>query len=280
MRYLSVNLTNPPTTSSATGYSIRQSVDTIGKANSSNELFNDIHTIIDRSIQSNLYSTLTDCPHRKRLGWLEQDHLMISQIMFSYDLQAMLKIPVWDIVDSQQNAPSMGNVPAHPGFIPEIAPEFQVFPYPFRDDPNWGGAVVLLPLQHYKEYGDARILSIHYSAMKSYLTYLDSLTQNYTLNYGLNDWETLDSCTGTLIPATYGYQQVAQGMAQVAHYLSIVDDAKFYEDLSNQITAALHNAIYNVSSAVYGCGSQGALALAIDIDAPPSQEVFSQVLQN
>ncbi|EMR68107.1 putative exported rhamnosidase a protein [Eutypa lata UCREL1] len=32
----------------------------------SNNLFNGIHKIIDRSIQSNMYSVLTDCPHREK----------------------------------------------------------------------------------------------------------------------------------------------------------------------------------------------------------------------
>ncbi|KAJ5652965.1 Alpha-L-rhamnosidase [Penicillium longicatenatum] len=280
MRYLSVNLTQTPSATDAVGHSIRQSVDKVGEVNSSSDLFNSIHGIIDRSIQSNLYSTLTDCPHREKLGWLEQDHLMISPIMWSYDVQAMLQVPVQDIVDSQQNASSFGNVSPHPGFIPEIAPEFQVFPYPFRDDPNWGGAVVLLPLQHYKEYGDARILSRQYSAMTSYLSYLEFLTTNYTLHYGLGDWETLDDCTGSLIPATYGFQQAAQGMAQVARYLSYSDDAEYYQELADEITSALHTATFNASEAVYGCGSQGALALALDMGAPPTEEIYARVLDN
>lgn len=280
MRYLSVNTTQPPTTSTAMGHPIRQSVQKMGEVDTGNELFNGIHKIIDRSIQSNLYSTLTDCPHREKLGWLEQDHLMISPVMWSYDVQAVLEVPVRDIVDAQQNASSFGGVPAHPGFIPDIAPEFTVFPYPFRDDPNWGGAIVLLPLEHYKEYGDSRILSSHYSSMKSYLSYLDSLTTNYTLNYGLGDWEGLDGCTGTLIPATFGYQQAAQGMAQVANYLALPDDAKFYDELKDQITMALHSATYNASNAVYGCGSQGALSLALDMGAPPTQQIFTDVLEN
>ncbi|KAJ5745104.1 hypothetical protein N7520_010286 [Penicillium odoratum] len=129
--------------------------------------------------------------------------------MWSYDVDAMLQVPVQDIVDSQQNASLFGDASPHPGFIPEIAPEFQLFPYTFRDDPNWRGAISLLLLQHYKEYGDARILSRQYSAMKSYMSYLDFLTTNYTLHYGLGDWEKLDDCTGSLIPATYGFQQAA-----------------------------------------------------------------------
>ncbi|KAJ5745103.1 Alpha-L-rhamnosidase [Penicillium odoratum] len=69
-------------------------------------------------------------------------------------------------------------------------------------------------------------------------------------------------------------------MAQDAHYLSHSDDARFFEDLANRITTALHTATFNASDAVYGCGSQGLLALALDMDAPPTEEIFAQVPDN
>ncbi len=38
----------------------------------SNNLLNRIHNLIDWGIKSNFQSVLTDCPHREKLGWLEQ----------------------------------------------------------------------------------------------------------------------------------------------------------------------------------------------------------------
>lgn len=217
-RYLSVqNLTSVPTTRSIMGLSIRQSVEAIGNVSTSNSLLNNIHEIIDRSIQSNIYSMFTDCPHREKLGWLEQDHLVIDPVLWSYDMEAATRMVIKNVVDSQSTSRSMGNQAAHSGFIPEIAPEYVAFGYPFRDDPNWGGVVVRLPLKHYKTYGDIRVLSDNYAAMQSYLGYLSSLTSNYTLNYGLGDWETLDTCTGNLFSATFGWQQVVSGMIQIAN---------------------------------------------------------------
>ena len=277
-RYLSVNLTTAPTASSIVGHAIRQSVKVVGQVSSSNALFNNIHKIIDRAIQSNLYSTLTDCPHREKLGWLEESHLVISPVMWTYDMEAAGRMIVREVVDSQQTASSMGDQPPRIGFIPEIAPEFTVFPYPFRDDPNWGGVIVLLPLQHYENYGDPRVLSDNYAAMKDYLSYLSSMTNNHTLNYGLGEWEALDDCTSTLITATYGYQQVVKGMIQVATYLSLWEDAALFGDLNRKIVSAFHHATYDASNSSYGCGSQGAQALALDMGAPPDSNIYSNVL--
>jgi alpha-L-rhamnosidase len=43
-----------------------------GAFSCSNELFNRIHTLVRWAQRSNLVSVLTDCPHREKLGWLEQ----------------------------------------------------------------------------------------------------------------------------------------------------------------------------------------------------------------
>ena len=32
------------------------------------------------AMESNMMSILTDCPHRERLGWLEEDYLMVMLI--------------------------------------------------------------------------------------------------------------------------------------------------------------------------------------------------------
>lgn len=42
----------------------------------SDTLFNRIYDLIDWAIRSNVASVITDCPHREKLGWLEQDYLM------------------------------------------------------------------------------------------------------------------------------------------------------------------------------------------------------------
>ena len=64
----------------------RNSSPSAGTFRCSNELFNSIYNLIDWSIKSNLASVATDCPHREKLGWLEQTHLMGNSIKFVYDI--------------------------------------------------------------------------------------------------------------------------------------------------------------------------------------------------
>jgi alpha-L-rhamnosidase len=238
-RYLQVNLTSTPSTSSASGLSIRSSVDTVGSLSSSHTLFNNIHTIIDRSIQSNMYSSMTDCPHREKLGWLEESHLVIDPVIFTYDMEATLRKIAKDMVDSQIST----------GLVADISPEFTVFSGGFRDDPNWGNAVVLLPLQHYQAYGDLSVLADTYSAMQAYVAYLENKAgSTYLLNYGLGDWETLDSTTSAGITATYGFSQAVQGMISTAGYLGKANDVAKYTVLAGNIINAFNAAYFNPTS--------------------------------
>jgi hypothetical protein len=57
-----------------------------GQFSCSDELFNHIHTLIRWAQRANLVSVLTDCPHRERLGWLEQYHLNGPSLRYEFDL--------------------------------------------------------------------------------------------------------------------------------------------------------------------------------------------------
>jgi hypothetical protein len=267
-RYLQVNLTSTPSTTSAYGLSIRSNVDTVGNVSSSLTLFNQIHTIIDRSIQSNIYSSMTDCPHREKLGWLEESHLVIDPVMFTYDMEASLRKIAKDMVDSQTST----------GLVADISPEFAIFSGGFRDDPNWGSAVVLMPFQHYLAYGDITVLADTYSAMQAYVSYLESMAgSTYLLNYGLGDWETLDDTTSTGITATYGFSQAVQAMVTIAGYLGKTADVANYKTLSDNIINAFNTAYFNSTSMSYGTGSQADLALALDMGAVNSTETYQSL---
>ena len=59
-----------------TGLHTTNSAEQVGTFECSNPLFNQIYTLIDWAIRSNFSSVFTDCPHREKLGWLEQSHLI------------------------------------------------------------------------------------------------------------------------------------------------------------------------------------------------------------
>ena len=110
----------------------------------SSELFNRIRTLVRWAQRSNLAHVITDCPHRERLGWLEQYHLNGPSLRYETDLTRLYAKGFADMADAQR--PN--------GLVPDIAPEYVVFDGGFRDSPEWGSAIVLAAWQHYVWTGD------------------------------------------------------------------------------------------------------------------------------
>jgi alpha-L-rhamnosidase len=74
-----------------------------------------------------MQSVITDCPHREKLSWLEQDYLMGASIHYNFDIYNLYRKLVFDLIGAQHAD----------GLIPEIASEFVVFQGGFLDSPEW-----------------------------------------------------------------------------------------------------------------------------------------------
>jgi len=77
-------------------------------------VFNKTYSLIDWAIKSNMVSVFTDCPHREKLGWLEQAHLMGSSVCFNYDVLNLYRKQIDDMKYSQT---SEGLIPEMPQLL-------------------------------------------------------------------------------------------------------------------------------------------------------------------
>ena len=161
---------------------IYNSAPKIGDFECSNPLFNGTYRIIDRAIRSNWQNVWTDCPHREKLGWLEQNWLNGPGLMTNYDAKAMIEQTMQVIADAQYAN----------GKLPEIAPEYVVFEGkwapPFQESPEWGGAFVALPFLYAEHYNDSSLIRQYLPQMRRYVDYLSSRDSSYILKMGLGDW--------------------------------------------------------------------------------------------
>ncbi|WP_026904971.1 alpha-L-rhamnosidase [Pedobacter glucosidilyticus] len=245
------------------GLHIRNSAARVGNFTSSNTLFNQTNTLIDWAIKSNMMSVFTDCPHREKLGWLEQSHLMISSVMYNFDVATLASKVVDDIISSQLDD----------GLIPEIAPEYVKFTWGgdmFRDSPEWGSTGIILPWYLYKWYGNKQVLEKAYPSMQRYITYLKSKADGHILKQGLGDWydigperpgvsqQTPKGLTGTAI-----YYYDLNILQQIALLLGKPDDAKQYQELAKEVKTAFNKTFFNPENKQYATGSQAANAMAL-----------------
>ena len=261
------------------GLHTRASAKTVGSFASSSDLFNQIYKLIDWSVKSNMASVLTDCPHREKLGWLEQVYLMGNSIHYNYDVANYFKKTLRDVRTAQGDG-------LH---VPEYVPEFVKMPFMdgiFTDSPEWGSTAVILPWYLYKWYGDKNILEESYSSMQRYLAHLQSKAKDNIVAYGLSDWYDLGPARpglaqltpmGLTATATYYYDLTI--LKQAAKLLDKPKEAKVYDSIAVLVKNAFNQKFFQKDSLYYGTNSQTANAMALYMDLVPV-EYRKAVLDN
>ncbi|MDQ0639336.1 alpha-L-rhamnosidase [Pedobacter sp. W3I1] len=242
---------------------IRNAAQQVGKFSSSNELFNKTFSLIDWAIKSNMVSVFTDCPHREKLGWLEELHLMGSSVRYNYHAAPLFKKALQDMKNSQLAS----------GLIPEISPEYVKFEWGgdmFRDSPEWGSSGILMPWYLYQWYGDKQAMLDYYPMMQRYVNYLATKANGHILSQGLGDWYDLGpnppgvsqltpmGVTGTAI---YYYDLII--LEKMATLLGKKADALAYAKIAAEVRDAFNNKFFDVKTKQYATGSQAANAMAV-----------------
>lgn len=255
-RYMQISgLDSMPAPSSFTAERIRSNMDHTGRFECSNPLLNSIHTLCRDAIQSQLYNTLTDCPQREKLGWLDVPQEMFNSICFNYDMTTFWHKVVMDCYDAQ----------GANGFVPSTVPWFMDV---FSDDPNWGGSAILVPYKSYLQYGDLSQIKEYYPMMKRLMDYYathvkDGLMENYS---ALSDWGQgschLDVETPTEFTITTTYYHLLQSMATMAEKLDKQDDAAEYRRIARDVKEAFNRRFLKDDN-VYNNGNQAEYGMAL-----------------
>lgn len=269
-RYLQVTgLPSAPTSSTITGIVVRTANPVTGTFNASNPTVSKLHTIINRAMASNMFSVLTDCPDREKLGWLEEDWLVFDALAGNYDMSAYGRQIEQKIADSQQSD----------GSIPEFAPQLVVYTGWLGEDPDWSGVVVFLPWKMYQNYGDTATMRAYYPNMVNYMKHLATEAQGNLMPTALGDWGTTkDTRTLASFVDSVAYKRLASTMASIAGVLGKTADQQTYTTLAANITDAINtggdaktNTKYLTTHGDYG-PDQGSNALALDNGIVPASD--------
>ncbi|WP_420112301.1 family 78 glycoside hydrolase catalytic domain [Pseudactinotalea sp.] len=192
-----------------------------------------IDTLITHAAQSNLMTVPTDCPHREKLGWLEQLHLVFEPVAFRWDVRDHWHDMVTHMIDAQTAE----------GLIPDIAPELVVFDWDwetgFRDDVNWGGAIWHIPALLWRHYGTLEPAHDAWDAGLRYLDYLDEKAGDGLLSTGLGDWIALDESTPRPLVAAWGHARALDSAATVARALGRTEHVQRLQDRALQVRSQL-----------------------------------------
>lgn len=252
-RYLEIHgLTSVPDAGDFTAYRIRNNMEANGDIETGNSLLNSIHTICRDAIQSNIYNTVTDCPQREKLGWLDDDNEMFNSLSFNFDMTTMWNKVAMDCFDSQYND----------GHVPSTCPHYMCV---YDDDPNWGGSAILVPYRNYKMYGDRSLMKQYYPRMKRLVDYYTSKTSGYIMpgkSYSvLSDWGQNTCGLANQVPGeftiTTTYYYLLRAMSEMAADLGYTTDHTTYLELADKVKTAFNHKFYGqYNSGVYEYGNQ------------------------
>ncbi len=236
----------------------RNSTPLVGSFSCSNDLFNRTFTLINWGIKSNLQSVLSDCPHREKLGWLEQTFLMGSAVHYNFDLYHLYSKTIDDMMEAQLEN----------GLVPDIAPEYVPFGGGFRDSPEWGSASVILPWMIYKWYGDDSAMKKAWPMMVRYAEYLKSKSDKHILSHGLGDWFDYGpnrpgeaQLTPKALTATAIYYYDLKLLAEMASVLNRSDEQKRFSVWASEVKTTFNVRFFNQATGVISTGSQTAMAM-------------------
>ena len=284
-RYLQVQLYPAPggsilpTIQSLQGVAIHSTSTPLGTFSCSNPLFNQICSLVRWAQANNLESYLSDCPHRERLGWLEQDHLNGAALRYNFDIAPLFTKIENDIFDSQWT---------NNGFVPNIAPEYfqtsDSLTDAYHNSPEWGSTFILGAWQQYQFSGDVALLQRFYPAMKAYVNYLTSTVNgNYIVATDLGDWYDMGqlaagvfsgvSLTSQTLPGTAIYYSDAVSLAQMAQVLGNSADATTYNQLAANIRAGFNANFFNSTSGTYDTSSQTANGMPLALGMVDSTNI-------
>jgi hypothetical protein len=261
---------------SVRGEAVHSSSEAVGVFASSDELLNRIHTLILRAIENNSQSLFTDCPHREKLGWLEETHLLAPAMLYDFDFTGLYAATSRNIADAQKTEGDKT------GMVPTIAPQYVVFEPKygvFNDSPEWGSAAVLAPWYVYQRDGDLRFLAAQLDVMRRYVAYLATRTHDGILDYGLGDWYDigpggpgLSKLTTPGVTATAIYYQDLRVLEQTTALLGMSEESRGYRQRAETVRAAFNARFFDAARHRYDKGSQTAQAMPLALDMVPENE--------
>ncbi len=218
----------------------------VGSFSCSSELQNGVEHLIDWSIRSNMSYVATDCPHREKNGWQEQNWHMIRAISYRFDVHDWYRKILQDVRDTQ----------LPDGHIPTNCPNYLVGipPHGFWNEaPEWGIAGVLVPWHLYEWYGDTATLAVSFESMKRYVDYLSRQAKDGIITSNLGDWYDYGHGKGDgpaqwtppEVSATAVWALGAQTISRAAEVLHRQSDCEYYDSLFRQIKSDFQKHFYD-----------------------------------
>ncbi len=240
---------------------------------SDNETLNWMYKTFIHTMRCNMHTGHpSDCPHIERRGYTGDGQLTCHAALSVLGGKAFYEKWLQDIADGQDTLS---------GHIQYTAPYIRSGGGPG----GWGCAIVEVPWQLYRHYGDEKILEKYYPNMRRYIDYLEAhaefglVTSDQPGAWCLGDWcgpnilypdkDITYASQQILIPApmvnTYFMAKSLLQMAKIARIIGRPEDVAELEEKAKTCKNAIRAAYLNTFDGNFAMNAQGANAYAVDL---------------
>lgn len=197
----------------------------------------------------------SDCPHRERLGYTGDGQLTCDAVMTEFDAEAMYTKWIEDIKDCQDR---------ETGHVQHTAP----FGGGGGGPAGWGGAMIIVPYQFYRHYGDVEALKNVYPNMAKFVEYMETRCENgLVVREEKDGWCLGDWCTPVKVTIPEPFVNTTLYIIQLKMLVYLCKeigvDTASYEQMIAQHTQAVKDA-YADGDGGFLNGLQGADAFAAE----------------
>jgi alpha-L-rhamnosidase len=252
-------------------------VETKGIFKCSNPLLNDINKIWQRSQTDNMHGGIaSDCPNRERSPYTGDGQVACVTVMHNFDARAFYNKWIQDIIGSYNK---------ETGYIPNGAP----WQPGCGGGVAWGAAINIMPWEFYLHYGDKDILQDSYDAMKGYVRYMQSWTDeegimlsqapgsggkpNRWMNLG--DWVAPYELPPDNLVHTFYLWRCADITSKVASILGQKTDGEKYAAVAEKTRKAFMNRFYDEKNGSYGKYGGNIFALRMGVPEGRKERVIA-----
>lgn len=226
---------------------------------SADPVLNWLYEAYVRTQLDNLHGGIpSDCPHIERRGYTGDGQLTCETAMLALDYRTTVRKWMRDIMDCQDEKT---------GHVQYTAPYTRCGGGPG----GWGIAIITVPLNYYRQYGDKQPLEEMYGGMVKYLEYLDAHSEDdLVVSDRQGEWCLGDWCTPDPIRLpepyvnTYFKVKALDDMAEIDRILGKPWDGSWKRRRTAACNAVIRH-YYDPETHDFAGNIQGANAFALDI---------------
>ena len=176
-RYVEISSPFRITAEMVNGVFVHQDIKARSEFSCSNNTFNTLFKMGQIASWSNMFYSLTDCPSREKMGWMNDIQASTQQMLTNFHTEKLLVKMLQDIKDAMSEDGSL------PGIVPTWGWGFD-----WGNGPVSDGSLFEIPYAIYMHTGISTHLTESLPYFKKYLNYISNNSVSGFFNKGLWDW--------------------------------------------------------------------------------------------